>query len=660
MNFRQVHLDFHTSELIPGVGAKFDKKRFQEALIAGHVNSITLFSKCHHGWSYHPTEVGEQHPSLSFDLLGAQIEAAREIGVKTPIYISGGFDEKLARRHPEWLKRFPDERIRGAKDFAGAGYHHLCMNSPYLDYLLNQLREVLHRYDARDGIFIDIVGISPCYCQNCVRELLAQGIDPYTDTDAVLRQGERVYANYVRRVREVIDEVDPSIHVFHNGGHIGRGMRRETFYNSHLELESLPTGGWGYDHFPLSARYVQQLGMEVLGMTGKFHRSWGEFGGFKHPNALRYEAALSVANGAKCSVGDQLHPSGEMDMATYRLIGEAYAEVEQKEPWLDHVTATADIGLLSAEALVNSCTETPVLQNKNQPDAGAVRILLEGHYLFNVLDTENDFSPYKVIILPDVPEISSACLDKLRAFVAAGGKLLVTGHAGIDAEKKEFLFDLGVRYEGESDYAPEYFCPAFEADGVGMSDHVMYSRGIRTALSGGTELGARHVPYFNRSVLHFCSHAHAPSSGVYDGAGMALGRDGVYIGWDIFSEYAERGALIDKRMVQHALDLLLAGRDTVKTSLPAQGVVTLQEQKDEHRYVLHLLYASPVCRGKDTQIIEDIVPVYNVEAALQLPHPAKGAYLAPQGEPITLTERDGVQTLTLPRLECHQMIVLDY
>ena len=43
MRFRQVHLDFHTSEFIENIGEKFDKKEFQDALIAGHVDSITLF-----------------------------------------------------------------------------------------------------------------------------------------------------------------------------------------------------------------------------------------------------------------------------------------------------------------------------------------------------------------------------------------------------------------------------------------------------------------------------------------------------------------------------------------------------------------------------------------------------------------------------------------
>ena len=87
-------------------------------------------------------------------------------------------------------------------------------------------------------------------------------------------------------------------------------------------------------------------------MTGKFHGSWGEFGGFKHPNALRFEVALAAANGAKCSVGDQLSPSGEMDMVTYDLIGSAYSELEGKEEWLDNVESVADIAIISPEAYV--------------------------------------------------------------------------------------------------------------------------------------------------------------------------------------------------------------------------------------------------------------------------------------------------------------------
>lgn len=117
MRFRQVHLDFHTSELIEGIGAAFSKENFQQMLRLGHVDSITVFSKCHHGWAYHPSKANEMHPHLSFDLLGAQIEAAHEIGIKTPVYLSAGLDEKIARLHPEWLIRAADESTPWVEDF---------------------------------------------------------------------------------------------------------------------------------------------------------------------------------------------------------------------------------------------------------------------------------------------------------------------------------------------------------------------------------------------------------------------------------------------------------------------------------------------------------------------------------------------------------------
>ncbi len=82
---RQVHLDFHTSEHIPGVGSRFDKGAFREALKRGNLTSITVFAKCHHSWCYYPTDEGRMHPTLDFDLMGAQIEAAHEIGVECPI-----------------------------------------------------------------------------------------------------------------------------------------------------------------------------------------------------------------------------------------------------------------------------------------------------------------------------------------------------------------------------------------------------------------------------------------------------------------------------------------------------------------------------------------------------------------------------------------------
>lgn len=653
MRFRQVHLDFHTSEHIEDIGKKFDKKQFQTALKKGHINSITLFSKCHHGWAYHPSKANEIHPHLDFDLLGAQIQAAHEIGVKTTIYLSAGLDEKMAHRHPEWLVRNLDESTTWAKDFTEPGYHKMCMSSPYLDYLVKQIEEVCKNYDA-DGIFLDIAGVQPCYCQNCIAEREELGLNPYDEND-VLKHAETVYKRYAEKTRAAVDKYKPNLPLFHNGGHIRQGRRDLVNYNTHLELESLPTGGWGYDHFPFSARYCQGLGVDYLGMTGKFHGSWGEFGGFKHPNALRFEVALAAANGAKCSVGDQLSPSGEMDMVTYDLIGSAYSELEEKEEWLDNVESVADIAIISPEAYVGDLS-TGQMTKVDDSGSGVCRIMLEGKYLFDVIDFESDLSKYKVIILPDVIRADTDFAKRLREFCDCGGKVLATGKSALYENSNEICLNLGAEWIKENPYKPDYFRPSEKIKGMGDTGYIMYGNGEKIRCIGN-ELGIRENPYFNRTRAHFCSHQHTPNSCEYGGAGMTEGKDGIYIAWNIFADYAQSGELHLKQMAMFALDRLLDTAKTLKTNLPAQGIVTLMKQND--RLICHLLYASPVKRGNGIEVIEDIVPIYNVELAIKTDKKINKVYLAPQKEDIDFTYENGYISAKLDKIECHQMVVFE-
>jgi hypothetical protein len=656
MRFRQVHLDFHTSEAIPHIGKSFDKQQFQDMLKTGHVDSITVFSKCHHGWAYHPSEVNEIHPGLEFDLLGAMIEAAHEINVKTPVYLSAGLDEKLVRRHPEWLIRNAEDRTNWVDSFMKPGYHQFCLNSPYLDILILQIEEVVRNYDV-DGIFLDIVGVRQCYCHTCMNILLQEGKDP-RDVSAVIEFGERTYSRYTSRVREAIDAIKPGTPVFHNGGHIRRGRRDLATMNTHLELESLPTGGWGYDHFPLSARYAQGLGLPFLGMTGKFHTTWGEFGGYKHPNALRYETALSIANGARCSIGDQLHPEGMMDTATYKLIGSAYQEVEEKEAWCSDVQNVADVALLSLEA-ARSVKQGLEDRNAAISDAGAVRMLLEGKLLFDVVDQTSNWTAYKVLILPDHILINDQLADKLQAYVQQGGKLLATGRSGLDDSETRFAVDLGIRHLGASPYKPEYFKPYFQLQSLEEASFISYSQGQLVECVDAKQLGHREFSYFNRDMLHFCSHQHTPSKQQNDGPAMTEHKNGIYIAWNVFEDYAVKGSLFLKETVIAALYRLLDNQPTLQTSLPAQGVTTLMKQMGESRYVNHLLYASPVKRGTSIEVIEDIVPIYNTKVTLSLPEQAKRVYLAPQMEELPFQTEQGKVSFTVPRLECHQMVVVD-
>jgi hypothetical protein len=163
---------------------KIRQKSWQETLQAAAVDSITLFSKCHHGWSYHPTSVGKIHPHLNFDLLRAQYDATKEAGINAPVYLSAGFDQMAADEQPGWRESDKDGRTvsreAGAFD---AGYHLLDFHSPYLDYLCEQIREVAQIFPDCDGIFLDIISQNQSCGRWSLEFMKAHGLDPEKEED---------------------------------------------------------------------------------------------------------------------------------------------------------------------------------------------------------------------------------------------------------------------------------------------------------------------------------------------------------------------------------------------------------------------------------------------------------------------------------------------
>lgn len=665
--YRQVHLDFHTSEHIEGIGSRFSKENFATALRFGHVNSITLFSKCHHGWSYHPTEANEMHPSLDFDLLDAQLSVCEELGIRTQIYISAGFDEKYAVAHKEHLRR---DFNGNCAPFDQPGYHLICFNSPYLDTLCAQIEEVMVRYKGRfDGIFLDIISASHCWCDNCRAEMSKRGFN-LNDASQVYEFAKEIYQHYCDRVDEAVHKHDPEMPIIHNdGGAIFLGRKVSSRNTKHLEIESLPTGGWGYDHFPKSAAHARTLGKEFLGMTGKFHKTWGEFGGFKHPNALRYEAALANACGARCSVGDQLHPDGEMDLATYRLIGKAYAEVEAREPWLDNAHHIADIALVSAEACMYSpikdCFDSDeIWQAQKAEDDGANRILLEGHYLYDIVDTEADYSKYKLLILPDRIALRGAFKEKILKYIRGGGRLLLTGKSGLD-ESGEFAIDFGARYNGKNEFRPNYLRPTFDLYPNGQTSYIMYGQCYDVALDDsfkGEIIAFRNDPYFNRTAEHFCSHYHTPYERENIPVGALITENIGYMAWDIFTEYKNVGSVHLKYAVIEMIDKLLGEDKTAATTLPSQGIFALTRQTCENgeRLVNHIVYAIPKVRGNGTEIIEDIPVLSDTKIIVRCDAKPTRVYLAPSMEELDFTYENGKVEYTVPQFECSTLAVIEF
>jgi hypothetical protein len=203
---RQIHLDFHTSEAIDNIGADFNKEQFQAALIAGNVNSINIFGKGHHSWSYYPTKAGSMHPGLDFDLLKAQIEACHEIGVTAQVYFTIGWSANDALSHPEWTILDKNgtssykETIKnlGPEDPFGWGWDLLSPEGEYLELILAQTEELVTEYDL-DGVWYDIIPLSALnYNQASKKDMKERGID--------LNDENAVRARHVEKMNEFLEK----------------------------------------------------------------------------------------------------------------------------------------------------------------------------------------------------------------------------------------------------------------------------------------------------------------------------------------------------------------------------------------------------------------------------------------------------------------------
>ena len=124
-------------------------------------------------------------------------------------------------------------------------------------------------------------------------------------------------------------------------------------------------------------------------------------------------------------------------------------------------------------------------------------------------------------------------------------------------------------------------------------------------------------------------------------------------------EYLEYGSLYHKRYFMKALNLIYSGSILEVEGLGAQGRCTMIEQKDKNRYCINLTYASPVRRGK-AEIIEDIMPIYNIKIAINTDKNVKRIYEGLSGKELEFTAKDGKTEFILPKLQCHCSIVAEY
>lgn len=647
---RAIHLDYHTGPDIPDVAAEFDAKEFAETFAAANVDSVTLFAKCHHGHLYYATERPERHPSLpkNLDLLAEQVEALHSRGIQAPLYLSVLFDEYSAKTHPEWCALYPEGKVVKMGGVLDAGWYLMDMSSPYQDYLADQLAEVLKKFAPLDGLFLDICWDVESCSRWAIDGMRKRGFDPHSH-DERMRYAREVSLGYMARFKKMVDDAHKNtqpVGIWFNS-RPKTNLHNEKKFFRHVEIECLPTGGWGYAYFPYVSRFVRPLGLPTLAMTARFHRGWADFGGIKSPAALKYECSSALSQTMSNSIGDQLHPRGRLDKAAYELIGIVYGHIKSCEQWVYGAKQLSQIAVIIDPSLGD---------NPKSDGLGVVRALTQLRQQFDLISAEQDFKSYELVIVPESIKFNQTLKTKLQSYVKSGGSLIIAADAAHAENGNEVMKEMGVTLHGASPHVVTYLRIAKSISaGIADLDHVLYERGLRITANKDAEiLGHIVEPYFERSYDHFCSHCHTPPDKVSRFAGVVQNGRVITIAFPIFSIYGAHGNISLRQVLGKCIDRLVPeplirdnGPSGLEATIMCKGGTT----------IVHLLSFSQVRRTADLDIIEDTIPLVDMTLSVKLDQAPQRVVLAPQGVELPFEYSKGRAVVKINTTDGHVMII---
>ncbi len=646
---RAVHFDFHTQAAIDNFGEDFDAAKFARTLADAKVTYVNVFARCNMGYSYYPTKVGVPHPYLKGNRLGDCVRECHKLGIGVTGYMNAGLNHELSARHPEWLQVNAKGQIYNF-DNGGNFFRTVCHNTGYADHLIAEIEEVLA--EGVDGIFCDCFALRPCYCQKCLSDMIAEGID-INDVKAVTEFSNQARIRVMKRARAIVPK---NIRLFFNGS-LQWGGRE---INSHFEVESLPAS-WGYDFFVPNAAYARTVYDEVVYMNGRFQTSWGDFGGYKGRAAIENDFYDGLTQAATPMLGDHLHPATCPEEGVYRELGEIYTEIEKYEKWTLGAKYIPELAIVTNELNVGNTVN------------GAARMLSELKYDFDVVYVDGDFSKYDLLIIPDDILFDEKLTAKVKAHIEKGGKVITSGLSGISSDKSGFALP-----EWEFDYLGDdanivpkrritpdeatftsYFTLNFDTDKVIKMRYSAYDTAIHMrAHDGCTVLADEIDSYWERGGWdgrHYIFYT--PPKAPNGNAALAINSKGnvAHFSFKFFNSYMSSFAKVFKVMLKKVLESFIPDNLIRADELPSTSRVTLTGT-DAYK-LLHVKITYPEIRGTLGIVEEHTVLPAGRHVSVKGEY--KSVKLLPEETPVTFNTEDGYTEITLPEIVGYAMLCLE-
>jgi hypothetical protein len=496
-------------------------------------------------------------------------------------------------------------------------------------------------------MFLDMCWDQPSCSKWAIDGMKKRGFDPRNEKDR-LKYARIVSHDYMRRYSDIINGRNVSTLGIWFNSRPKTNLQEEKAFLKHVEIESLPTGGWGYSYFPYISRFVRPLGLATLSHTGRFFGSWGDGASLKPEMALKYECCQILSQNMANGVGDYLHPSGKISKPVYELIGKIYGYIESCEPYVKNYKIESQIALI-----VN-----PEAGDEPGPSGiGAVRMLRQLRLQFDILPPGNPIDGYELVIIPEMTGIDNSMACKLREYLSAGGSLIISGASALGKDGAPVGEMLGIDVFGPSPYSHTFLHPL---DAIpGMMDnfgHVFYERGFRMKPKKGSEaLVAVGEPYFERSYDQFCGHEYTPENAMSEYSAVVKSGRVITCSVPVFESYGLHADPYCRKLLKSCVDLL------VKPLLVDNGPSYLEATvlKNGSKTAVHLLSFIPERRAENMDVIEDAIPIVDLEIAVKCSAEPASVFLSPAGKKLEYAYSDGYVRTNISFGGGHAMLMID-
>lgn len=681
-SYRRSLVDMHIDDWDEKFLSQFDPEEYVELQALAEVQTIIFYASSNVGICYYPTKIGHMHKGIKGrDILKEAIELSHKKGMSVVVYYNI-WHKWAYDNHPDW--RLITSKGENTREYMRYGV--CCINSPFRDFVITQVKELCNNYSF-EGLWFDMIGLTTvCYCPYCrKRYFLETGeeiprIINWEDPKWVRfqRRREEWLAEFASLLASTAKKINPEVTIVLQNAHWQNGWRDGLtlpFFEAQDYISGDFYGG------ALEESFVCKL-FDSLTSNRPFEYMTSrcptllDHTTMKSKELLEAQVYSALANnGAFCFI-DAIDPEGTLNKEFYLRMGEIFKRVKEYEKFLDSkLKACQDVAIyLSFESLIN-----PEDNNKKVSDSiykrsphleaavNVAKALLNAHIPFGVITKKNlkSLSNYQIIILPNLLMIEEE-VEVFKRFVESGGSIYASGNTSLitkeGLKQEDFLLSeiFGASYMGETKEKVTYISPKEEFKSIFKDYSSKYPLTLFTSQlkvkkisESAIVLATISLPYTDPEDISIFVSANSNPPGISTdlpsiilnqyGKGKVIYSAGVI---ELMKEEEHRDIFVN------LIKLISQGSFSFEVEAPKSVEVTLFHHEDKKHYILNLL---------NFQSELPNIPIDGIKVRIKIKDKTpKRLILIPEEIELPFINKGGYIEFTSPRLETFLMFCLEY